>query len=471
MYELLILLLPVGVAASSLLAVLGLAGVLHFTSRRQDGWLHYCIYGVLLGVATMVLTSGRDISNGSDAGYAAQAAGLSSIATWVIRLTSFAFVLLSAERILSHVLRSNSMRHGGSSPPGLLPAFCAFWLCTAFIPTFFAAHPTSFRHDSVYLLLIGSAYIFSSHKSSVDALKAARNGITLLCVTGLVVAAVKPGLVLDFNYQQGLISGMPRLAGLTPHAVSYGFIVQIGIFCVWYSPYEKKWLNALAMLTLIASLILAQSKTAWSSTMVCALILCALNYRVTLSKAILDSQRPALGIALVASLLIALTSGTLFLLFHNIDGALASFLASDEGANLASFTGRDQIWQVALTEWSRNPILGYGNSLFDADYRTLIGMSAATHAHNQVIDTLARSGVVGAAALIFYMSVLLYWSIYYARATRALTVLLCLSIFLRCVSEIPFITTGYGVDFVAHALLLAIISGTHRHQALSRAVI
>lgn len=465
MYELMSLLLPLAVLIGTLLGLLALAGVLHFTSKRSEGWLHLGFYGSLLGFSVMVLTSGRDISNGSDAGYAAQAVGLSGLATWVIRLVSFGFVLLAAERVASHVIRASSGTPMPPRPPLLLPCFVLFWVCSALLPTYFAAHPTPFKHETAYPLLIGIAFLLSSAAGAQNALKAARNGLTWMNIAGLITAVIKPGLVMDFNYVIGFIPGLPRFTGLTQHAVTYGLAMQFGLFCLWAQPYSKRWVNIAAWGLFIFSLALTQSKTAWVSTLVCVLMVGATNYRAVLTKALLDPKRRFLGAALIACGLVGLTGLVLTLLFADVGGAAARFLASDEGASLTSLTGRDQIWTIALQEWTRYPIFGYGFSLFDENYRSMIGLSAATHSHNQVIDVLAKAGLVGAVPLLAYMAVLLFWSLRYAKATGGLSVLLCTVLYMRAISEIPFVMSGYGIDFLAHALLLALISGAHQQQA------
>jgi O-antigen ligase len=95
-------------------------------------------------------------------------------------------------------------------------------------------------------------------------------------------------------------------------------------------------------------------------------------------------------------------------------------------------------------------------------------LEAAMHAHNQFIDVLARAGLVGASCLVFYWVVLLYWSIRAARHTGGLSVLLCTALYMRSVSEIPFLMSGYGVDFLVHILLLALICGAHEKMQIER---
>jgi O-antigen ligase len=81
-------------------------------------------------------------------------------------------------------------------------------------------------------------------------------------------------------------------------------------------------------------------------------------------------------------------------------------------------------------------------------------MPNATHAHNQFMDTLSRSGTVGAAALVLYALVLLVLSIRYARASSGLTLALFVALTLRAISEVPLLLFGYGPELIAHVLLL-----------------
>jgi len=466
MSELLMYLLPLGVVVVTMLGFLALAGVLHFTSRRDERWMHWVFYAALLAVGTINLTSGRDLSHGADAGYAAQAPGLSGPGEWVTRFVSLFVLMVSAERIVSTLLRASSGVTVPSRPKMLLPAFLVFALGTTYVPMFMGAHPTPFVKEYMYTLLIGVAFIYSSEDGAGRAAQAARDGIGWFNVAGLLTVIIQPGIVLDMNYEQGLIPGLSRFTGLTQHSVIYGLAIQFGMLCLWAKPYRKQWGNVIAWVLLLISFIWAQSKTAWTSTMVCILIVAFTNYRAVLSKALLDPERPALSVGLLLAGLIGLAGLVFTILFVDIGGVANSFLSSKEGENITSLTGRDKIWQIAFDEWAKYPVFGYGLSLFDANFRELIHMSAAQHAHNQFIDVLARAGAVGAACLVFYWLVLLYWSVRYTKATKGLTLLLSTALYMRSISEIPFVMSGYGVDFLVHILLLALICGAHEKQQL-----
>ena len=85
-------------------------------------------------------------------------------------------------------------------------------------------------------------------------------------------------------------------------------------------------------------------------------------------------------------------------------------------------------------------------------------MPNATNAHNQFMDALARSGVMGAAVLIAYGLVLFALSLKYARRTGGLSAALFIALALRSVSEVPLLLFGYGNEFFAHLLLIVTLA-------------
>ena len=183
-------------------------------------------------------------------------------------------------------------------------------------------------------------------------------------------------------------------------------------------------------------------------------------------------ERPEFGILVVlvfiASLLVLVT----LVFFSDLDVQLNDFFATSQGAQLLSLTGRDRIWAVAYDEWQRSPVFGYGPTMWDVAFRAAVGMPFASHAHNQFMDTLSRSGAVGAGALIIYAATLLVLSIRFTKASRGLTLALFLGIVLRAVSEVPLLLFGYGPELIAQLILLIVITGcaseASEHRARAR---
>ncbi len=107
-----------------------------------------------------------------------------------------------------------------------------------------------------------------------------------------------------------------------------------------------------------------------------------------------------------AGLLAVTVAGATLLL----SGAAASFLQNTRFAaalNLSAGSGfiRLNLWQSALAMWRDHPLLGVGPDNFLYAYRSFYILPAAwkepelSHAHNLLLDPLARLGVVGALAL------------------------------------------------------------------------
>ena len=69
----------------------------------------------------------------------------------------------------------------------------------------------------------------------------------------------EPSKVLDASYTYGFLPGVPRFAGLAPHAVAMGLLTQLALLCLLTMPYRRVWLNRLAWIVGLSVLILAQS--------------------------------------------------------------------------------------------------------------------------------------------------------------------------------------------------------------------
>jgi O-antigen ligase len=315
------------------------------------------------------------------------------------------------------------------------------------------AHP-HWSHHLLYPLVIGLAATLADRREQELALRATGHALLLLMLLGLLLIPIMPTLVLDRQYAQGWLPGLPRFGGLATHPVSMGLLAQLGLLCLLARPLPKVWLNRAAWLMGLAVLFMAQSKTAWLAFVLCtAVVLLVRGWPRW--QAQLGQVRPPMPALLVLGLALLGIAGALALLvLGDPGGRLERFLLSPEGSQLSALTGRDRIWAIAWQEWQAHPWFGWGLPIWDDAYRRAIGMSHATHAHNQLMDTLSRSGLVGAAALLGYTMVLGVLALRHARATQGLSVALLLALLLRAGSEVPLLLMGYGPDLIAHLLLL-----------------
>jgi O-antigen ligase len=436
-------------------ASLGMAGAVHLTSHRNHGYLHWAFYAILFMQALSLLLSGRDLSvplSVSELDVPVH----HPLRTLAQPLVSLLLLTIASERILTHWLKREK---AALMPSAILLVFVGFWLGTVAAPALMGAHP-KLSHAYVYPLVIGIAAVLTQGEDLELAFKAARNALLLFMITGLLLIPFKTAMVLETSYTQGLLPGVPRLAGLATHAVSLGMLAQIAMLCLLAQPFRRNWVNLLAWTVGLGVLFLAQSKTAWISFFLCSACIVAVRTGPAFWRRIADPVRPEFGIASILGFMTLTLAAVLVLMLGDVGGRLSSFLDSAEGAQLASLTGRDRIWAVAWDEWQRHPVFGYGPSLWDAGFRASIGMPAATHAHNQFMDTLSRAGVVGATALVLYALVLLVLSIRYARSSRGMSLALFVALAMRAISEVPLLLFGYGSELVTHVLLLMTLASS-----------
>lgn len=420
-------------------------------TARPAGYLHWILPAMLGLGALTVLLSGRDLSM---VFLALQSGEVFSnpVITWGQRALSLLVVGVSAARILSHVSLRQPM-----PAPLLTWAFVIFWIGTVAAPALFGANP-KISHEFLYPLIIGIAFLLATEPERDQVVDSVRNALFLFILVSVILIPIDPTMVLDMKYNQGLIPGLPRLGGLAPHPVAMGMFVQTFLVALWCRPYAKPWINRLAWVIGLAALFLAQSKTAWIAFVLCSVALVIVRSGPTLARRLGDPRQSAFGIVVCAGVIAVVGAALTVFLLGNVDAQASSFLDSSEGAQLTSLTGRDQIWAVAWEEWREHPMFGYGPNLWDDAFRASIGMPQATHGHNQLMDTLARSGTVGAVALVLYSLVLLVMSFRYAKATGGLSLALFLALALRSISEVPMLMFGYGPDLLVALLIVTTLA-------------
>ena len=455
--------LVAGAALVALAATVVMAGTVQMASRRTHGYLHLIFYAMVIAAALGTLLSGRDLSfvdlnleNGP-------AATVHPIMRWTQPLLSLLMLTVAGERILSYWLRRENTVH---VPLALLLSYIVFWLGSVAAPALLGAHP-NISHDYAYPLVIGVAAVLVTRVERDMAFKAARNVLFLFMTASLLLIPLNPSLVLDTTYTQGLLSGVPRLAGLAVHPISMAIFCQLGLICLLTLPYKQKWLNRLAWGVGLTVLLLAQSKITWIAFILSWICIVAVRQGPSFLRRVGDPVRPEFGIVSILMVMLAVLAVGLVLMFGDLGTRISIFFNSAEGAQLASLTGRDKIWAIAYEEWQRNPVFGYGPLMWSSEFRISIGMPYATHAHNQFMDTLSRSGTVGAVTLVIYGLVLMCLSLRYARQSQGLTLALFILLALRSISEVPLSLFGYGPEFITHLLLLIALAAIAR-EAQSR---
>jgi O-antigen ligase len=427
------------------------------SNNEFPSFLHWVLPAMLAVGAVTVLFSGRVLSlNYED--LAQSSANVRPIAEWMQRVVSVLLIAICAQRLLAWVAGG-----GKTGSPLLAGAFIVFWLGTVASPAVFGAHP-ELEHDYFYSLLIGTTAALATPDELRRVLQWVRTSLLVFLLVSAALVFLRPALVLDLTYGQGLLPGVPRFGGLATHPVAMGIFSEIFLLTVWASPFGRRWLNVLAWIVGLAALFFAQSKTSWASFMVCAATMFAVRSLPGLWRRMNDPKEREYGIVMCLVGMVGVAAVLGVLVFGNLGEKLVQFTSTEEGVQLMSLTGRDRIWEVAKEEWQAHPVFGYGPSLFDEQYRESIQMPNATSGHNQFYDTVARSGAVGATALVMYALVLLAFAIGTARATGGLGLALFIAIALRCFTEVPLMVFGYGMELFAHLFLLMTLAAAVRRQ-------
>ncbi|MEJ7931942.1 O-antigen ligase family protein [Ramlibacter sp. AN1015] len=423
------------------------------TREPGSGLLHWIFPAMLCVGALDVLLIGRDLTQ--------QFASLMSVAEtprhpvmpWVQRAVSVFLLVAALQQIVRHLAARRPIPSAT-----LLISFVAFWIGTVGLTALFAANPL-ISHEYVYSLVVGVAICLVGVQERERIQRTARDALFVLMLVGLLLIPLKTTMVLDTSYTQGLIPGLPRFGGVTAHPVTQGMLAQVALLVLWCVPYQRRWLNVAAWVIGLGVLFIAQSKTAWTAFAACAMVLLLVRNAGPFWRRVSDPRTGSAGGVLVCLLAGLFVLGfTLWVLLGDPMGRAQDFASTREGAQLMSLTGRDRIWEVAMSEWRLNPTFGYGLSLWDSSYRAAINMPNATHAHNQFLDDLARSGSVGATTLVIYAAVLLAIALRSARASGGLSLALFVAIALRSVSEVPLSLMGYGTELFTHLLLLATLA-------------
>lgn len=217
----------------------------------------------------------------------------------------------------------------------------------------------------------------------------------LLIILLAFVYASLLGIILwpDWAYTEYSESwiGIPiRLFGAASHPNGLGAIALTALLLLQLSKTTGKslWRNV-HWLAIITVIILAQSKTIWA---VCLVLFVART---------LVKKMPTRAVQIYTGI----TGIVLFLLFLTTWMLVLWQTVPILGKSFSTLVGRLYVWKLTWQVWLENPILGYGPNLWDLDFRKQTGYLWAGQAHNQILQTLGESGLLGVSALLlFYLT-------------------------------------------------------------------
>lgn len=264
--------------------------------------------------------------------------------------------------------------------------------------------------------------------------------LTLRLMIALSLAAMSAPDV-GFNLDESrTVFNVPRLQGITEHPNTLAALAVIGLLLELSARSRLTW-----KILFVATLVLAQSSTAYIMVIMGALLV-----TTTGSKIVRSLMVPA---CLIAGLLALVDIGI-------VQTAVSSLLPETSG----TLNGRTRIWSAALFGFQQSPVFGYGPAFLSEDYRSMYlpNFPAAAHAHSQWYQSLGSTGIVGIASLLILVTVLVSFASKSRRATSGVTVAILAAMVIRSFTETPLRPTGVSVSTYLLVMTLTIIASAPR---------
>lgn len=256
-----------------------------------------------------------------------------------------------------------------------------------------------------------------------------RRALRAIVVLSLIAVVLLPSIAYNQTCCRQIF-GIERIQGITGHPNTLAILACFAVILELRGG-RLPWLvpHLLAML-------LAQSTTAW--------IALALGLLVLAGRLGSSARVIALAVGLGA-ILLAVTD----------PNVVNAFFPPE----FWTFTGRTTIWQAALQGFFLNPGFGYGPTFLDEQYRSafLGSFDAAGQAHNQFVQTLGGTGLVGLIFLIVLLLLLIRDAARASAPTGGLSVALLIAFSARLLSETPLTPQGSTATLL---LVIAVVGIT-----------
>jgi O-antigen ligase len=270
----------------------------------------------------------------------------------------------------------------------------------------------------------------------------ARRTLRLVVLVSLGAAVVAPTWAFIGEGTQGYdrtIFGVPRLTGLSPHPNALSAIAVAALLFEVGFRFGPRGVRVCAGLAAVACLLLTQSNTGYIAATVGILALLAV--------------RRAGGRRVLVAAAIALLGVYVFWPQAIIPGSLRS---SDY---ISSVSGRTTIWRLSLDEWHRHPLTGYGPSMYSPSYLTshFPANLQVTNGHDQVVQTLADSGLLGLGGLVLVIAATVLCAWRARRVDGGLSLALAAAFCTFGLTETPLRVVDVGALFALATLGISLV--------------
>ncbi|WPB58112.1 O-antigen ligase family protein [Xylophilus sp. GOD-11R] len=447
----LVSILAIFAALSAFAVALTVVGSVQVSSKVREGILQYLFVGLLLSNGLAFLVAGK---LGDPSSVEMATPGPSALASWIIRFNSIFVIIACLDQFFRYV-RGNPVIDWRRLLliAGVVCMFCG----NVISPALFGKNPVSIESSWFYGPMLGVGIMCLSQAAAQNAVLVGRNALVVFTVLSLALIPILPASMLQLDYSEGFLPGVPRFTGLAPHAIMMGMLCSIALWCMIVHPFSSVKIHRFSLAACLLALFLAQSKTVWFSFILSLPVL--YFFRVDWNhwkRKRFGDYKLVFVLGCLAVAFVMLTALALLITGFAEERASA-FSRSSAGHQVLSLTGRDVIWRHAIEEWKTSPLTGYGLPLFNEEYRARIRHAGATSGHNQFIDALGRAGGIGAVTMAVYYCILSWFGFRYSRATNGLSTVLTLSMLVRSISELPIRIFSLGIGETPHLLLLILI--------------
>lgn len=450
------------VIAATLLVLMGGVLGLHARTRYGSFVLPVLIGLLLVNLAIQPVLSGRDLRTlffGMEfvqSGY--QSASLAYLGKALVYLTLIVSAVEVAHHILARIDRAKSVA------PIFLLALVFYFFSAYFLPGIFGKE-RGLAHFYFYLPLIFSAIYFAAEDNPRRIAICFRNAIGLVLVATIMVAAIQPNMVVQQNFRSAIPIFDFRLWGLAAHPNAFAPLALSFLVLLNAEPFKNSLVTASAWLTGMGAVLFAQSKTVW----VVAAFLLVAHHLFRLLSEMRRGRASFLSALIIGGSYLSAVAFCFAVLAWSFGLAKIdmSLLNAVDTKALSTLSGRDIIWEYSIREWKANPIFGYGLDLWGAEYRQAMALPTAYHAHNQFLQTLAASGLIGAIGLIVYVGVLGWGALLVKAPYRPLVLSLLFMLLIRSFSEPPFeLRSIADANVIIHLCLFALVVSSARRSRM-----
>lgn len=464
-----------GVIFAGIGVILGIWAAYRYTTTRSDGHFLALLFW-LIGLSAILVEVLASRSPSLLTNVIDGSGGLESTPTFMSsmlgRVSAPLIVSLASIRVILGIFKYKQSRPNyiisGSDPARYLYySYLLYFLCCGLINSVAGTQP-AFVHWMFYpVLIIGAAY-FSRTWEMNFLVKNTKWILLTLIYLSLLAAISFPKFSYETGYK-GLIPGLSiRLYGLAAHPNTLGPSALLFLVLEYFYPSigRARFLHRLAAISVI---LLAQSKTAYGASLVVIFII--LWYKT--SSMGLSKKNPSLRLSFLTALLLItaiLGLGMLAIDLANINLANNpfSYLDAQEIKYLSTLTGRTMIWDITLAEWDKNPLFGYGPTIWYPEFRAKYGLLVVGQAHNQFIQALGESGIIGLLGLVIYILFLLKIALSTAAFSHGFSLALLAIPLLRTWTETPF--RNFVINdwaFFTHLLVISMLMNLLRQKSQS----